>query len=104
MSEESNERRRQPRMEQYFDCTWLSDWGEERSRVNSLSPAGCFIETRSAVPPEGTPLAGIIVTLPSGEITLQGTVVNPTRGVGFAVVFTDLDQHTHDTLSALVRG
>lgn len=100
----ANDRRQQARVEQYFDCTWLSDWSEERSRVSSLSPTGCYIECRSAVPPEGTPLDAITVALPTGEITLQGTVVHAIRGVGFAVQFTKVDDDVHARLSALERG
>lgn len=100
----AKDRRLQSRVEQYFDCTWLSDWSEERSRVSSLSPTGCYIECRSAVPPQGTPLAAITVALPTGEITLQGTVVHAIRGVGFAVQFTDVDEDAHARLSALETG
>ena len=100
----SPDRRRQGRTEQYFDCTWLGEWGEERARVSSLSPAGCYIETRSAVPQEGTALPGVTVTLPTGDITLQGTVVHVIRGVGFAVQFDVVDDEAHDRLSALVKS
>ena len=98
-----NERRRQHRFEQYFECTWLSDWGEERSRVSNLSEGGCYIESRRAVSP-GTHLPAIILLLPTGEITLQGTVVHAIRGVGFAVEFTDVDADAHDKLSALAQS
>ena len=90
-------------MERYFECTWPSEWGEEHSRVSNLSPTGCYIESRSAVPVEATTLSDIMITLPGGAITLQGTVVHAIRGVGFAVEFTDLDQDTHDVLSELVQ-
>ena len=97
-----NERRQRQRFEQYFECTWHSEWGEERSRVSNLSEGGCYIETRRAVP-QGTQLSAIIITLPTGEITLQGSVVHAIRGVGFAVQFTDVDADAHATLSALVQ-
>ena len=96
----TEERRRQPRREQYFECTWVADWGEERGRVSSLSITGCYIETRGTAPAEGTPLSGTI-TLPSGDIAVQGTVVNVLRGVGFAVQFTDLDEDVQHKLAAL---
>ena len=95
------DRRRQQRLEQYFDCVWVSDWSEERSRVSNLSPEGCYIECRSAVPSEGTSVLSITLTLPTGEITLQGTVVHSIRGVGFAVHFTEVDEDAHARLSAL---
>ena len=93
------ERRRQARKEHYFECTWVSDWSEERARVSSLSPAGCYVECRSAVPSEGTPLTAITITLPSGEITLRGTVVHSIRGVGFGVEFTDVNEEAQARLS-----
>ena len=97
----AEDRRQQRRVERYFDCTWLSGWSEERSRVSNLSTAGCYIECRSAAPSGGTPLSAITIVLPTGEITVQGTVVHAIRGVGFAVQFTDVDADAHATLSAL---
>jgi hypothetical protein len=81
---------------------WLSEWGEQRSRVSSLSPAGCYIESRSAVARQGAALTEMTVALPTGSITLHGTVVSATRGVGFAVQFTDLDEDARARLTALV--
>ena len=95
------DRRRQQRVEQYFDCVWVSDWSEERARVSNLSPEGCYIECRSAVPREGASVLAVTVTLPTGEVTVQGTVVHSIRGVGFAVQFTEVDEDTHARLSAL---
>jgi len=95
------DRRQQQRMEQYLECTWLSEWSEERSRVSSLGPKGCYIECRSAVPPEGTPLSAVTIVLPTGTLTLQGTVVHAIRGVGFGVQFNDVDGEAHARLSAL---
>jgi hypothetical protein len=95
----TTDRRRADRVDQYFDCTWLGDWGEESARVSSLSTSGCYIDSRSAVPQLGTALT-ITITLPTGEITAQGTVVSAMRGVGFAVQFTGLDDDTHARLSA----
>ena len=99
----STDRRKRFRVEQYFDCTWLSEFGEERCRVSSLSTTGCFIECRFTVPHVGTSVSGITVTLPTGEITLQGTVVSATKGVGFAIRFTDIDATALARLTALVQ-
>ena len=98
-------RRRQERQRivRYFDCTWLSAWGEENARISSLSPTGCYIESRFSVPSEGAVVPDITVTLPTGRIVLQGTVIEATKGVGFAVRFIELDTHTRDRLSDLVE-
>jgi hypothetical protein len=90
------------RIERYFDCTWLSVWGEQRSRISSLSPAGCYIDSRFTVPAEGTVVRDITLTLPTRTLTLQGTVIGTMRGVGFAGRFTELDEDTRDELSALI--
>ena len=39
-------RQRPQRIARYFDCTWVTAWGEERARVSSLSLTGCYIESR----------------------------------------------------------
>jgi hypothetical protein len=95
-------RQQRQRIERYFDCTWLSVWGEQRSRVSSLSPTGCYVDSRFTVPAEGTVVRDITLTLTTGTLTLQGTVVATMRGVGFAVRFTELDKDTRDRLSALI--
>lgn len=98
------ERREQrQRVARYFDCTWLSQWGEERARVSSLSPTGCYIESRRSVPAEGTVVHELTIALPTGTVTLQGTVVDAMSGVGFAVRFTDLDAPTRDCLNVLIH-
>ena len=97
-------RQQRQRIVRYFDCTWLSAWGEEKARVSSLSPTGCYIESRFSVPTEGAIVRDITVTLPTGRITLQGTVIDATRGIGFAVRFIDLDTNTRERLSGLVQG
>jgi hypothetical protein len=100
----ASDRRQHQRIARYFDCTWLSQWGEEQSRVSSLSPTGCYVENRFSVPPEGDAVLELTVALPSGTISLRGTVIEATPGMGFAVRFTELDADTHDRLSALVQG
>lgn len=96
------DRRQQRRINLSFDCTFLSAWATAEARISSLSPHGCFIETRSMVPAHGTILEDITVSLPMGPLTLQGQVLNPVRGVGFAVRFIGLDPETRKTLAALV--
>jgi len=100
-----SERRQRLRVEQYFDCTWLSDWGEEQCRISSLSPTGCYIDSRFTVPPEGTHVREICLAVPGGaELSVHGTVLCPTPGVGFAVRFADMDDETRGTLNGLVFG
>jgi hypothetical protein len=96
-------RQKRQRIERQFDCTWLSTWGEEKSRVSSLSPTGCYIDSRFTTPAEGTVVQDITITLPTGSLTLQGTVLDTMRGVGFAVRFTDVDKDTRNSLSVLIR-
>ena len=91
-------RQRPQRIARYFDCTWVTAWGEERARVSSLSLTGCYIESRFSVPPDGEPVQDLTIALPTGRINLQGTVVNATSGVGFAVRFTVVLAPTGDGL------
>ena len=95
-----DERRRHPRVEQYFECAWHSEWGQERSRASNLSEGGCYIESRRAVA-QGTRLPAITIMLPTGEINVQGVVVHSIRGVGFAVQFIEVDADAHARLRGL---
>lgn len=95
-------RQRPQRIARYFDCTWVTAWGEERARVSSLSLTGCYIESRFSVPPDGELVRDLTIALPTGSVNLQGTVVNATSGVGFAVRFIDIDTKTQKSLSAFI--
>jgi hypothetical protein len=95
------ERRARQRVERYFECNWVSEWAEEQARVSSISPNGCFVESRFTVPPQGTHVREIRVALPDGEVFVHGTVVDGTPGVGFAVRFADMDDETRARLTAL---
>jgi hypothetical protein len=99
----NSDHQRPQRVARYFDCTWMSQWGEQRARVSTLSSSGCYIESRTA-PIVGTDLQDIVVMLPTGAITVQGTVVDATPGIGFAVRFTNLDTDAQARLSDLVRA
>ena len=96
-------RERRQRLVRYFDCTWVSAWGEEKARVSNLSPTGCYIESRFSVPPEGEVVRELMIAMPSGRINLQGTVIDAIRGVGFAVRFIGLDKTSQESLSALIE-
>jgi len=96
-------RQQRQRVARYFDCKWCSAWGEERARVSSLSPNGCYIETRFSVPPDGEAVRDLTIALPTGRVNLQGTVLNAMSGVGFAVRFIELDTNTRERLSALIH-
>jgi hypothetical protein len=90
------------RIEQYFECDWLSAWGDEKTRVSSISPTGCYIDSRFVVPPEGTRVREICIALPGGCARFDGTVLQATPGIGFAVRFADVDDATRARLKVLV--
>ena len=98
------QRPQRQRIDRYFECNWLSDWGEEQTRVSSISPTGCFIDSRFTVPPSGSHVQELSVALPSGCITLGGTVLSARPGIGFAVRFTEVDETTRARLIALVAA
>jgi|SRR6188474_3556063 hypothetical protein len=95
-------RPKRQRIDRYFECNWLSDEGEEQTRVSSISPTGCYIDSRLIVPPEGTHLQEISVALPGGCLTLEGTVIGSTPGIGFAVRFTGVDRQSRTRLCRLI--
>ena len=90
------------RIERYFECNWLSDSGEEQTRVSSISPTGCYVDCRATAPAEGTHLQEISVALPGGALTLEGTVIGASPGVGFAVRFTGIVREARTRLCRLV--
>ena len=89
------------RIYRYFECNWVSTWGEQQSRVSSISPTGCYIDSRLTVPPEGYHVREIALAVPGGELSVHGTVLKATPGVGFAVRFADMDDETQARLYAL---
>lgn len=95
-------RRQRQRIYRYFECNWVSPWGEQQARISSISPTGCYIDDRFTVPPEGTHVREICVAVPGGEISVHGTVIGATPGVGFAVRFADMDDATNARLRGLV--
>jgi hypothetical protein len=46
----------------------------------------------------------LTIALPTGAVTLQGTVIDAMSGVGFAVRFTELDTTTRDCLNVLIHS
>jgi hypothetical protein len=42
------------------------------------------------------------VALPGGELTLEGTVIDATPGIGFAVRFSGVNRETRNRLCRLV--
>ena len=95
------QRPQRQRIDRYFECNWLSDWGEEQTRVSSISPTGCYIDSRFTVPPQGTHVRQIYVALPGGDLNVHGVVLEATPGVGFAVRFADMDDETQARLCAV---
>jgi PilZ domain len=97
-----SDRPQRQRIMRYFDCTWSGTFGEERARVSNISPTGCYVECRFAIPAQGDILNDLTVNLPSGALMVHGTVVDASPGLGFAVRFADLDAHALEYLNALV--
>lgn len=95
------QRPQRQRIERYFECNWVGSGGEVETRVRSISPTGCYIDSRLAVPPEGTRVREIHVALPGGCITVEGMVLQTRPGDGFAVRFTSVDTATRAMLSNL---
>jgi hypothetical protein len=97
-------RQQRQRVAGYLDCTWQSTWGHERSRISSISPTGCYIEDRFTVPASGDVVRDLSIALPTEMLNLEGTVLDATRGIGFAVRFTNVDPETVNRLSLFVQS
>ena len=96
---------RRQRVSRYIDCHWVSRYGEQQTRISSISPTGCYIDSRFTVPPEGTHVREICLMIPGREeLSVHGTVICPTPGIGFAVRFAAMDDDTQATLNTLVFG
>jgi hypothetical protein len=104
-SERSGGRPRRPkrqRVDRYIECNWVSPWGDEQTRVSSISPTGCYIDSRFSVPPQGTHVREICLAVPDGQLSVHGIVLSATPGVGFAVRFAPMDDDTNARLRSLV--
>ena len=97
----SGGRQQRQRIYRYFECNFVSQWGEQQARVSSISPTGCYIDSRFTVPPQGTHVREIFVALPGGDLSVHGVVLQATPGVGFAVRFADMDDETQARLCAV---
>ena len=101
----ADRRQERQRIVQYFDCIWVSEWGPTTARISNLSPTGCYIDSRFNVPAVGETVENITVTSSAeSPLVLHGTVIDSTRGIGFAVRFTELDEDTRERLSALLQS
>ena len=96
----STEQRKYPRVSTPFDGSWSSASGGATCRIADIGWGGCFINTLAM------PVAGerTVVTLKLGDVAveLRGTVVNPVRALGFAVVFDPLTAAQIDALTPVL--
>jgi hypothetical protein len=46
----------------------------------------------------------LTIAVPTGTVTLQGTVIDAMSGVGFAVRFSELDTTTRDRLNVVIHS
>lgn len=92
------------RLVRYFSCTWISARGPVDARISSLSPTGCYIDSRFTVPAVGAIVDSITVDAGTAHpLVLGGSVADSTPGIGFAVRFAELDEDTRAQLLAIVR-
>jgi len=99
------ERRAHSRRRRYFDCSWVGQWGSTKSRISDLSVSGCYIESRFTAPAVGEEVSNITIPLGAeSPLVLHGTVVRATRGIGFAVRFTDVDAEMRHRLEGALAS
>jgi hypothetical protein len=92
-----SERRRHIRVPGPFEANRVGA-PESPLKISNLSEGGCFVASREDGLQPGEPCA-LRVTLPGGEtLALAGEVLYVRPGVGFAVLFTQLQADTYTRL------
>lgn len=70
--------------------------------ISDISPSGCFVDTRLA--PQVGAATEVTVTLGDVPTRLRGKVIHVQRGIGFGMMFTELDEPTRDRLQTLLSS
>ncbi len=80
---------------------WHGVSGTHEGRIEDLSTAGCFVNTKGAVD-EGE-IVSLLIQLPSGRwLPMRGKVAFYQQLTGFSLSFSILDEHERETLTQLV--
>ena len=97
-----SEKREHPRVKVTWDCTFGADEDTPRSgKVTSLSVRGCFVKTKAWVT-RGQSIHVKVWQADWKWLPLRGTVHYHLEGVGFGMLFTDLDEETAAAIKRLV--
>lgn len=101
---DGREKRVHPRVKVTWDCTFGPDEDTPRSgKVTSLSMRGCFVKTKAWVT-RGQSIHVKVWQADWKWLPLRGTVHYHLEGVGFGMLFTDLDEEAADAVRRLVAG
>lgn len=99
---DGSEKRARPRVKVTWDCTFGPDEDTPRSgKVTSLSVRGCFVKTKAWVT-RGQSIHVKVWQADWKWLHLRGTVHYHMEGVGFGMLFTDLDEEAADAVRQLV--
>lgn len=97
----NDEKRTSERVPVNLPARWHGVSGTHEGRIEDLSTAGCFVNTKGAVD-EGE-IVSLLIQLPSGRwLPMRGKVAFYQQLTGFSLSFSILDEHERETLTQLV--
>jgi hypothetical protein len=97
----SGEKRTDERILVNFPARWHGVSGGHDGRVEDLSVAGCFVNTKGAF--DVGEIVVLMIKLPSGRcLPLRGKVVFAQQLTGFSLSFSILDERERDALAQLI--
>jgi hypothetical protein len=98
-----DDRRAKPRLSVNLEAIWDGVTGNHPARITNLSAGGCYLDT------VGEAMSGEIVCfrvlLPDDDwLYLEGEVRHNTRGLGFGVRFSDLNDDQEEKIARLLNN
>lgn len=97
----NDEKRTSERVPVNLPTRWHGTSGSHEGRVEDLSVAGCFVNTKGAV--DVGEIVSLLIQLPSGRwLPTRGKVAFYQQLTGFSISFSILDDKERETLNELV--
>ena len=98
-----DEKRSTDRVATNLPARWHGVSGAHEGRIEDLSPAGCFVNTKGAV--DVGEMVSVMIQLPSGAwLPLRGRVVFFHQLTGFSVAFAIDDDKLREQLNELIAA
>ena len=101
MTEKNTEQRADRRVRGPFEAV-RAGLLEFKQRLYDLSAGGCLIDSMAVATIER--VTQLRIDLPdSGSVTVCGQIILPTRDIGYAVRFIDVDARTRETIERALK-